>query len=120
MNIIIVDDNRLLLSFLSRYLRAKGNTVTTFKYPKKVLPWLNSNRIPEVAIVDISMADMDGFELTKLLKDTHPEIKTVIFTGLGNHEESIEKAKACGAVGYVSKGLGPSEIYSSIMRAVTA
>ncbi len=119
MNIIIVDNNRLLLRFLATYLRQKRHTVTTFEDPTKVLPWLKLNTIPEVAILDISMPKMDGFELTKLLTDTHPEIKTVIFSGLGDHEESIARAKACGAVGYVSKGLGPSEIYSAIMRATT-
>jgi len=40
----------------------------------------------------------------------------VMFTGLGYDEDAMQAARKAGANGYVSKGLGPSEIYSALMR----
>jgi DNA-binding NarL/FixJ family response regulator len=39
-----------------------------------------------------------------------------MFTGLGYDEAAMQKARSAGADGYVSKGLGPSEIYAAVMR----
>ena len=39
-----------------------------------------------------------------------------MFTGLGYDEQAMQAARHAGANGYVSKGLGPSEIYSAVMR----
>ena len=39
-----------------------------------------------------------------------------MFTGLGYDEDAMQAARKAGANGYVSKGLGPSEIYSALMR----
>ena len=39
-----------------------------------------------------------------------------MFTGLGYDEETMQAARFAGANGYVSKGLGPTEIYSAVMR----
>jgi DNA-binding NarL/FixJ family response regulator len=41
-----------------------------------------------------------------------------MFTGLGYDEEAMQVARRAGANGYVSKGLGPSEIYSALMRVI--
>jgi AmiR/NasT family two-component response regulator len=41
-----------------------------------------------------------------------------MFTGLGYDEDAMQAARKAGANGYVSKGLGPSEIYSALMRVI--
>ena len=50
----------------------------------------------------------------------HAELPIVMFTGLGYDEDAMQAARKAGANGYVSKGLGPSEIYSALMRVLSA
>ena len=49
-------------------------------------------------------------------RENHPTLPIVMFTGLGYDEEAMKAARKAGANGYVSKGLGPSEIYSALLR----
>ena len=53
-----------------------------------------------------------------IIRGKFPDLPIVMFTGLGYDEEAMQVARKAGANGYVSKGLGPSEIYSAVMRVV--
>ena len=63
---------------------------------------LITNNLPDLVIIDISLVGRSGLELTKLLKDEHPELPTLM---LSMHEESIyaERALQAGARGYIMK-----------------
>ena len=54
--------------------------------------------------------------LISIIRKHCPELPIIIFTGLGYDEEMMQAARYAGANGYVSKGLGPSEIYAAVMR----
>jgi AmiR/NasT family two-component response regulator len=54
-----------------------------------------------------------------MIREQHLDIPIVMFTGLGYDEEAMQKARKAGANGYVSKGLGPNEIYSALMRVLS-
>ena len=80
--------------------------------------WLETNPC-DAAILDIGMPDIDGITLISLVRKRHPHLPIVIFTGLGYDEEMMKAARVAGANGYVSKGLGPNEIYASLMRVIS-
>jgi DNA-binding response OmpR family regulator len=84
----------------------------------KVESWLNLNPCDAV-ILDIGMPKIDGLSLISVIREHHAELPIIIFTGLGYDEEMMQAARYAGANGYVSKGLGPSEIYSAVMRVLT-
>ena len=67
-------------------------------------------------ITDLRMPKMDGLSLISVIRADHADLPIIIFTGLGYDEEMMQAARVAGANGYVSKGLGPSEIYSAVMR----
>jgi DNA-binding NarL/FixJ family response regulator len=62
------------------------------------------------------MPKVDGLTLISVIRAKYAELPIVMFTGLGYDEEAMQQARRAGANGYVSKGLGPSEIYSALMR----
>ena len=70
-------------------------------------------------ILDIGMPKIDGLSLISMIREKHADLPIVMFTGLGYDEEAMQTARKAGANGYVSKGLGPSEIYSALMRVHT-
>lgn len=56
----------------------------------------------DLAIVDISLGEMDGIELTQRLKSEHPELVVLI---LSMHDEGLyaDRAMRAGASGFVAK-----------------
>jgi two-component system OmpR family response regulator len=117
MNFLVVDDNRLLNRFLTTYLRGKGHAAASLTDSSKVEAWLELNPCDAI-ILDIGMPKVDGLTLISMIRANYPDLPIVMFTGLGYDEEAMQTARKAGANGYVSKGLGPSEIYSAVMRVV--
>ncbi len=115
MNFLVVDDNRLLNRFLTTYLRSKGHGCSSLTDPTKALSWLDLNPCDAI-ILDIGMPKIDGLSLISMIREKFSIVPIVMFTGLGYDEEAMQAARKAGANGYVSKGLGPSEIYSALMR----
>lgn len=117
MNFLVVDDNRLLNRFLITFLRTKGHHCSALTDSTKAVSWLDLNPCDAV-ILDVGMPKLDGLSLISLIRASHPNLPIIMFTGLGYDEETMRAARAAGANGYVSKGLGPTEIYSAVMRVV--
>ena len=115
MNFLIVDDNPLLNRYLTTFLRDKGHRAASLTDATKVLSWLDSNNCDAV-VLDVSMPKVDGLTLISQIREKDTEVPIVMFTGLGYDERTMQTARKAGANGYVSKGLGPSEIYSALMR----
>jgi len=118
MNFLVVDDNRLLNRFLTTYLRGKGHSASSLTDSSKVQSWLDLNACDAV-ILDINMPKIDGLSLISQIRASYPDLPIVMFTGLGYDEEAMQIARKAGANGYVSKGLGPTEIYAALMRVLT-
>ncbi len=118
MNFLVVDDNRLLNRFLTTYLRSKGHSCSSLTDPSKAVSWLDLNPCDAI-ILDIGMPKIDGLSLISMIREKFSAVPIVMFTGLGYDEEAMQAARKAGANGYVSKGLGPSEIYSALMRVLT-
>lgn len=57
---------------------------------------------PDVVVIDISLADGNGLDLTREIKSLWPEIKILVSS---MHDEALfaERALRAGALGYVSK-----------------
>ena len=117
MNFLVVDDNRLLNRFLTTYLRGKGHGAASLTDGSKAEAWLQLNPCDAI-ILDIGMPKIDGLTLITMIRVTYPDLPIVMFTGLGYDEDAMQVARRAGANGYVSKGLGPSEIYSALMRVI--
>ena len=115
MNFLIVDDNRLLNRFLTTFFRDKGHGCASLTEGTKVESWLDKNPCDAI-ILDIGLPKVDGLTLISVIREKHPELPIVMFTGLGYDEEAMQKARNAGANGYVGKSLGPSEIYNAVMR----
>jgi DNA-binding NarL/FixJ family response regulator len=70
---------------------------------------------PEVVLVDISLGDMNGLELTKRLLAQHPGLAIVI---ISTHDELLygERALLAGARGYIMKSEAAGVIVEALRR----
>ena len=68
---------------------------------------------PDVALVDLRLPDMSGFDLIKRIKDKSPNARIIV---LSSHEGDvdIQRALEAGAQGYVVKGLVREELLETI------
>ena len=71
---------------------------------------------PNVALLDLSMPDMNGIDATRLIKENRPDVRVVIFT-MQDREAFLQRVFQAGADGYVLKGAPISEVVQAI-RAV--
>jgi DNA-binding NarL/FixJ family response regulator len=61
------------------------------------------NRVEaDVAVVDLEMPDLDGFEAVRAIRNRHPEMRCLVLTA---HDEGsyMERAALAGATGYLLK-----------------
>lgn len=68
---------------------------------------------PDVVVMDISMAGMDGLEATRRITKKHPGVKVLVLTQHDNREYIISAIKA-GAAGYVPKRALGADLVTAI------
>src|SRR5882724_4163144 len=73
---------------------------------------------PDVALLDLQLPDMSGFDVIRKIKDKSPNARIIV---LSSHEGDvdIQRALEAGAQGYVAKGIVRDELLD-IIRGVHA
>jgi two-component system response regulator NreC len=77
---------------------------------------LTEDLTPEILILDLSMPDLDGLQVTRTVHEKFPQVKILILT-VHEDEALLREAIYCGASGYVLKHAAESEMMNAI-RAV--
>ena len=68
---------------------------------------------PDLLLVDISLPDMNGLELTRVLRSQYPSLKVLVLSMYDNYEYVSESVRS-GASGYVLKNAPSREIIAAI------
>ena len=84
--ILVVDDNRDCADSLAELLRRHGADVVVGYDGERALDALKTFR-PSVALVDIGMPEMDGYELARRLRATGGDLTIISLTGWGREKD---------------------------------
>jgi DNA-binding NarL/FixJ family response regulator len=110
----IVDDEKELCESIATFVN--GSTgfrcISTYGSGEAALEGLPAAR-PDVVLMDINMAGMNGIECVRKLKAVSPETQIVMFT-VYEDTDQIFKALAAGASGYLLKRLTPAKLLQAI------
>jgi DNA-binding NarL/FixJ family response regulator len=68
---------------------------------------------PDVALVDLQLPDMSGFDLIKKIKDKSPNARIIVLSSYEG-DVDIQRALEAGAQGYVVKGIVREELLETI------
>jgi DNA-binding NarL/FixJ family response regulator len=68
---------------------------------------------PDVLLLDLSMPDVDGIEVTRRLAEAGAPTRVVVFTSFSDRERIVEALDA-GAIGYLLKDAEPDEIHAAV------
>ena len=104
MRLLLVDDQALVLEGLRGLLTAKGFEVAgTAGSGAEALMKYELLR-PDLVLMDIQMAGLDGIETTRLLKKEYPEAIIVMLTG-AETDGNLVAAIQAGAEGFLLKDM---------------
>jgi CheY-like chemotaxis protein len=101
---MLVDDNEDAASTLAQWLRDAGHEVAVVHDPVTALAAYRAYR-PDVAILDIGLPVMDGYELLRRLKAIN-EVTTCMFLALTGYGRSADRER-CLATGFLQHFVKP-------------
>jgi DNA-binding NarL/FixJ family response regulator len=111
----LVEDNPTIASSMWEKLSLSEDIELTLRAGngKDLFKQLPKTGIPDVLLMDIEMAEMDGITTTRLMKQKHPDVKILILTMFDDDAKLFEAIKA-GASGYLLKDEKAHKIINAI------
>ncbi|HEY3309042.1 MAG TPA: sigma-54 dependent transcriptional regulator [Desulfuromonadaceae bacterium] len=116
--ILLVDDEPDWLGSLSLTLESCGGitNITTCADSRQVMAILDQQRIGLV-LLDLTMPHLSGEELLEQISERHPEVATIVVSGLNQLETAVACMKL-GAFDYCVKTDDEDRIVGGVLRAV--
>jgi len=90
--ILVMDDDLLALESLESYLKQAGYTVVTASTAREAVERARGISC-DVALLDMKMPEMDGFQVAAMLRQLHPTLRVVMFTGYASLETEARAAQ---------------------------
>ncbi len=117
-SLLVVDDEDPFRELLERKFRRKGYGVLAAPGGPAALARLEVLGATEidVAVLDMSMPEMDGLELLRELRARNPSIEAIILTGNASIGNAVESVKG-GAFHYLEKPIQFAELEAHVKRA---
>jgi len=115
--VFICDDEKDILSFLGKLLKANGYRIESFSSALSLLERLESDTNPQcdALLMDVRMPDLDGIQAMKRLKRRSPDIPIVVMTGHGTIDDAVHAIKL-GAYDYITKPFPKEKLLGVLER----
>lgn len=99
--ILIVDDNLMNIELLEETLEVFEYEILSYSNPVDAIK-NTEHELVDLALIDVVMPQMDGFEFTKEFLKTHPNTPIVYVSAYGENEKKI-KGYNTGSIVYIEK-----------------
>ena len=106
--ILIVDDEEIVIRSCLRILDGDEFQVEAVQDGREALRKIEENPY-DVVVLDIMMPNIDGLEVLRRVKETHPNVDVIMVTGLSQIDTAVQAMKL-GAFDYISKPFEPDEL----------
>ena len=108
--VLVADDDPDILSLIALRLERSGYDVLAAEDGRQALTTA-LERVPDVAVLDVTMPKLDGYEVTKLLRDdARTRHMPVILLTARVQESDIARGIEAGADDYVTKPFSTQEL----------
>jgi DNA-binding NtrC family response regulator len=114
--ILVVDDEEIVVRSCLRTLAEGGHQADAASSGAEALARVEDGGY-DVLVLDIMMPKMDGIEVLRRVKESHPDIEVVMITGLSQIDTAVQAMKL-GAFDYLSKPFEPDELKLAVERAL--
>jgi len=116
MRILLVDDEKELVSTLAERLSLRGfdaDWVTNWEDALKRA----AKKIYDLAILDVKMPKIGGFKLKKKLEAIYPKMKFMFLTGHGSEDDFKKGSSETRVIDYLVKPVKIENLIKKIMSA---
>ena len=117
-SVIVIDDERDFLESVRRGLITSGiKDVHLEENSRKAVSRFESGEVFDVAMIDITMPEVDGIELLKVIKQNSPFTECIMVTAIDDARTAVMCLKK-GAYDYLVKPISKEDLVYSINRAL--
>lgn len=113
-NLLIVDDNPLNVDLLVETLKPFDFHIMTYDNPIKALAD-SKNSEYELAMFDVKMPQMSGFDLAVKFRELHPTTPIIFVSAYGSNENKI-KGYNLGSYAYIEKPFDVKTIRAQVLN----
>ena len=112
--ILAVDNAEMFLNSLKRYLADEPYELTCVTSGREALDFLEkSKKTPDLILMDAEMPEMDGYELTRKIKQRGIRAPIVFITA-NAEQEDVDRATEAGAAGFLIKPFRTNQLLEKI------
>jgi DNA-binding response OmpR family regulator len=112
--VLIVDDEKVITATLSWIFTARGYDTRTSYSAEDTLALLNS-WLPDLALIDVSLPEMNGVDLAIRMKGLCPECRLLLMSGKPDSMEILDTAGRNGHVlELVAKPVSPKVLLDRV------
>ena len=116
-HLLLVDDDRLILTTLASTLTHAGYQITTAESTDDVENWLSEgHKRPDLALLDVQMPGQNGLALALRLRELE-HIPFMMLSAYSDHA-TVAQATGQGALGYAVKPIDPVQLIPTIEAAL--
>ena len=113
MRVLLVDDEKELVSALAERLEMRGIEARWFTTGKAALEAIRTECF-DLAVLDVKMPGMGGLELKNILKQRCPQMKFIFLTAYGSEQVFDSVATDIGYDFYLVKPIDINELMAKI------
>lgn len=110
--LLVVDDEPRLLSSLASLLRGEGYEVTEAEGGERACELIGQHSF-DLALLDLRMPGVDGFDVMAELTDKQPDCGTIVVSGESSFA-AVSRALRRGALDYIRKPFDPEELLATV------
>ncbi|CCH49516.1 response regulator [Pseudodesulfovibrio piezophilus] len=113
--VLLIDDETEFLEALSERMRIRGMNVSTADSADSAVTAID-NADYDAIVLDLQMPDMNGIEMLKIIRKSHPEMQVILLTGQATLEAGIQAMKL-GAMDFMEKPADIDSLTEKIKKA---
>ena len=111
--VLVLEDEASIRSFIVINLRRGGYDVIEAESGEEALEWLKEHPDTKVALLDIMLPGIDGFEVCRRIRATNSRIGIIMLTARSQEMDKVTGLMT-GADDYVTKPFSPAELTARI------
>jgi DNA-binding NtrC family response regulator len=115
LKVLLVDDEQEFVDSLSERLELRNLETEVAKNGEEALAAVKAD-VPDVMVLDLRMPGIDGIEVLRRVRKSHPEVAVVVLTGHGTDKDEKEAIKL-GASAYLKKPVDVDQLVNVLHRA---
>lgn len=115
--IIVVDDHQLFRDGIKALISTQPDfeILHSLGTGEELMEVLEQGPLPDIVLLDLSMPEMDGFEVLKLAKKKFRHVRFIV---ISMHDDGlyVSKCVRSGAYGYLLKNADDEELFTALRR----